>query len=464
MGPAELSGKRSRSHFPLIETRFPSTGRDHERSRTPGAEITCGVKWIYEGVEAILMSILRTVLVGIMGVASIAGGQELAPWSVDTVYPLSAAPSDTGGPSVSMAINPENGRPVVAFLKGSAEPGTEPLMLLNYGEGPWDGWDYLGYDLGNAASDLDMDFWIDASIWKVGISYRDRTDQSLHFLESVYDRATGDLVATNMEIRDETSFNYGYGTSIRYDSAGTPHIAAQVRPVSLGLESLLYTVRVGSGGNCGVGTENGKWSCQPVHGYWNCGYVNYDLAAYDHSRPSVHFDKSSAATGIHVAFLATPHYSPGGPSLRHARWVGSTTGNCGYPLDWDCELDLPNELSTARGDSIEIGTNAAGLPVFAFPGAVSGEMAFIEYLGQNFAGNCGSIDRWYCGFLEQDSGTPNLVGEWMDLAVTAGGQPMVVYTKWHNSEAEYTLKLAYPWLFRDGFESGDAEVWSTSTP
>ncbi|RLE19691.1 MAG: hypothetical protein DRJ65_19880 [Acidobacteria bacterium] len=91
-------------------------------------------------------------------------------------------------------------------------------------------------------------------------------------------------------------------------------------------------------------------------------------------------------------------------------------------------------------------------------------MAFNEYLGVAWAGNCGTTDKWHCDVIEPDLGLVDEMGQWLDLAVGDDGQPQVVYTKFLHDSFEFELKLAYPWIFRDGFESGDLVVWSGSMP
>ena len=62
----------------------------------------------------------------------------------------------------------------------------------------------------------------------------------------------------------------------------------------------------------------------------------------------------------------------------------------------------------------------------AEPSPSHDEIELVEDLGVNFAGNCGIGDRWRCAAIESDLGTPDVMGEWLDLAVTGDGQPVVV--------------------------------------
>lgn len=428
--------------------------------------------------------------------------QELLPWTVETIYPTASAPSEQAGPCARVAINPLDEHPVVVSLATGDEPGDQMVELIG---------GYLTpsqHSLFALSSDLDADFWMSPTMWKLGVSYRNQSDQSLRLYQVVNNSVTGTLSTGFSRIQDEENFEYGHGTSIRYDSTGTPHIATHVRPVNLGIESLMYATYVGTGGNCGVLSDAGEWSCQTIDagdevgrdpsltidgadqpviaytkpwgevdlvfvarptstgagscggGFWNCGYVDSDILAYDQSNAAVTFDRSPAQTGIHIAYHATAHYSSSPTYVEHAVWAGDGVGSCGLPANWNCE-DLPNEVGTASGNALEIGTNASGLPVIAFPSPSHDEIELVEDLGVNFAGNCGIGDRWRCAAIESDLGTPDVIGEWLDLAVTGDGQPVVAYSKLIHDTLRYQLKLAYPWIFRDSFEYGLTK-WSSS--
>jgi len=449
--------------------------------------------------------LLVVILVGGLSVAAPTpcSAQESLPWTKDTIFPLSVMPTTEGGACARIAINPENQRPVVAFVRSDSEPGAGLSLMRDYGEGPDDGWFYLGFPDSISMSDLDMDFWISASTWKIGVSYRDNSDDSLRFLETVYDRLSGTQTSTSIMIQDADSFDYGVGTSVKYDSSGNPHIAAYVSSL-FASDSLLYATYVGSGGNCGYEPQLNKWSCQTIDsgtdvgrdpsltldgaeqpviaytklygdvelvfvtrptssgagscggGYWNCGYIDSETLLNDQSKAAVHWDQSAAQTGIHVAFHTTSHYSSTPISILHGVWVGGGQGNCGLPADWDCDWAGEN----ADGGALELGTNHSGKPVLAFPTQGLMELAFNEYLGDAWAGNCGTTDKWQCDVIEPDLGLADEMGQWLDLAVGDDGQPQVVYTKFLHDTFEFELKLAYPWTFRDSFESGDLVVWS----
>lgn len=445
---------------------------------------------------SIPLLILSVLIVGV------AAAQEILPWTVETIYPTAAAPTDQAGPCARVAINPLDEHPVIVSLATGDEPGNQMVKILG------------GYfvpqtnSLFALSSDLDADFWMSSTMWKLGVSYRDRSDQSLRLYQVVYNTVTSSVTTFFTEVQDATSFEYGHGTSIRYDSTGTPHIATHVRPVNLGIESLMYATYVGTGGNCGLGTAAGEWNCQTIDsgdevgrdpsltldnadqpviaytkpwgevdlifvarptssgagscggGFWNCGYVDSDILANDQSDAAVTFDRSPAQTGIHVAYHATSHYSSSPIYVEHAVWAGDGLGSCGLPANWTCE-NLPSEMNTASGDALEIGTNASGLPVIAFPSPSHDGIRLVESLGVNLAGNCGTGDRWRCAAIESDLGTPDVIGEWLDLAVTGDGQPVVVYSKYFHDNPKTVLKLAYPWIFRDSFEY-NLTKWSSS--
>jgi hypothetical protein len=453
------------------------------------------------------MKALEILVVVSMLSVSVAAAQDSLPWTVETAFPNSGFPGEEGGPCARVAINPANGSPVVALLKNSGEPGDSLAVFFNHPFGAYDGWDFVVWNHVHDISDLDMDFWSSPTVWKVGLSFRDQSDQSLHFIEIELEPGGGGIIASaDHQIQDATSFDYGVGTSVRYDSTGTPHIACSVRS-SMASDSLMYATPVASGGNCGVGLpDDGKWSCvtieagtdvgrdpsltldasdQPAIAYtkpygqdeldivfvarptaagtgncshsthWDCQYPDYMIGANHQSKASAYYDQSSADTGLHVAFMYESAFGGTGIGVRHARYVGDGSGNCSATNDWVCDA-VP---LLAEGDAMELGTNAAGEPMLAFHTAALDEVAFVEYVGVPWAGNCGTTDTWHCGALEPDIGTDTM-GEWLDLAVDQHGDPHVVYSKFGPPTYQYELKYAVPWLFRDRFESGNTTAWS----
>lgn len=451
------------------------------------------------------MKITVLIVVAIALCLPVAQAQVLLPWTVEQVFPNATWPTLHLGAGSKVVFDPSTGLPIVAGLDSNSNSGALSFARYTSSIGIFY-WQRFGTNI-TTAPDIDLDYWESPTEWKIGVSYRDLSDASLRFVEYRYVKATQQGSFLNHKVLDTFIGNNGIDSSFKYDSQGHAHIAAYT--FSSGADSLKYATWVGSGGNCGFDTSDGEWQCQTVDtgetvgrepslvldssdepiigyikpvgvdqvfvaqtassgsgncgsgssaGFWNCIYVDYTYDFYPQSNPSVFFDRSAAATGLHVAWDSEDPPT-GQKTLKHAIWVGGGAGDCGSTSDWHCEYIAAT--GTSEGD-VALAVNGRGLPVIAYRNSTSNLLMLAEDLGSIWTGNCGPTDRWQCDILGTDA-TSDTLGEWIDIDVDRNGVPIVAYSHYLETQYDYNLMLTYPWLMRDSFESGDFGAWSSNS-
>jgi hypothetical protein len=232
-------------------------------------------------------------------------------------------PYDVGS-FTSLALNPVDGLPYISYY----DAYNGDLMLAHF----------VPNGAGNCGTnnkwycetidtDGDVGRYTSISIWsnsidsyRIGISYQDVTNRSLKFSSRT---CTGNFCTLWHSITIYSPvFNYmsiGLYTSLRFDPGGTAHIAYQAIDSNTNNNSLRYASFVSSGGNCGEGSDTGKWQCDIIDAGNGIGqYASLDLT-YDGS-----------------PYLA--YYDAGAGNLKMAYYTGFADPDCFNNNGWVCPI------------------------------------------------------------------------------------------------------------------------------
>jgi len=413
------------------------------------------------------------------------------------------------GMYLDVAVNPDNLRAFVAYYdanEGDLRLAEYVASGGNCGSGAWQCTvvDSAG-DVGRYPS---IDIYSAAQVWKLGIAYEDVDSGDLKFYEHAFSGipAPGSWT-TKTVVVDATPGGElwrGRHASLRYDSGGDANIAAFACADSLNC-NLKYSYEKSSGGNCGEGSDAGKWQCENIDSGLNVGryaslelddddivYIAYFDGGNQNLRVAEAVDVMTGNCGPYSGFQCTTVDSTGdvgrfaalevsgsggtkrldiayhqkdsstAGALKFAEYVGSG-GNCDSPT-WSCwTID---DTSSADDMGLDL-VNLDGTLVVGYFDSGGMELGFEE-----MGGNCGPLKpqdgggfarSWHCGSLSEGSATTE-VGAAAVLAEEGEGEILLVYSQESTLTGNRGIESAFPWITRDNFESGDFSAWSGSAP
>ncbi len=436
--------------------------------------------------------------------ASIEG--DLGAWSQIAIDPPRLSMGVDRGLDLDVAINPVTSRAFVAYY----DETDGDLRLAEYvgsggncGSGSWqcDVLDSSG-DVGRYPS---IDIYSAAMVWKLGIAYEDVDSGDLKFYERTFSGfpAPGSWTTKTIVVDSTPGGEQwrGQHASLRYDSTGTAHIAAYASADASSC-SLSYSFEVSSNGNCGQGSDAGKWHCDTVDSgtglgrfaslgiddddkvfiaYFdenannllvaepvgvatgNCGsYSSYECTTVDSTGDVGRFaalevSGSGATQRLNIAYHESDSSTTG--ALKFAEYVGSG-GNCA-DSKWSCwTID-----STSSADNMGLDLiNLDGTLVVSYFDSGNLKLAYEE-----MGGNCGPLKpqdgggfahSWHCGTLSSGDSAVR-VGAAAALATDEDGGIIVAYSREAVLTGGRGIESAFPWIVRDNFESGDTSAWSS---
>jgi hypothetical protein len=300
---------------------------------------------------------------------------------------------------------------------------------------------------------------------------------------------------------------------VTLNSAGNPQIAYQVRHGGA-TRSVKHAYKIAPGfGNCGYGAGLDGWQCEGVHIEDGIGdYVDIDVGpggvtniafsttAHAYAQPVIATDVGSggscssgtftcayifnaADTGEYLSF----EIAAGGvkhlayrnattESLEWARYVGPGNGNCGpggdsYQCEWIDDIGPSGEPA-----GIDMKIDASGNPVIAYQDNEAGfeDLKLARPMSAtswspvpNCGPNPGIMYEWLCETLEEGNLSHSQAYGGLAVALDALGDATVAYRQLYDpliSPEVGRLKVATEAgiLVRDGFETGDLSVWSSS--
>ncbi len=215
------------------------------------------------------------------------------PWHGQYVHQVSY-PYDVGS-YTSLALNPVDNIPYLSYY--DAYNGDLLLAhLVPHGGGNCgtnNNWYCEPIDEdGNVGKYTSIDLWSGSTdSYRIGISYYDGTNRSLKFTSRTCTAISCTLwhtITIYSPVFDYMSI--GLYTSLKFDPDGTPHIAYQAIDSNTNYNSLRYASYVDSGGNCGEGSDTGKWQCDNIDAGYGIGqFASLDLT-YDGSPYLAYYD------------------------------------------------------------------------------------------------------------------------------------------------------------------------------
>jgi hypothetical protein len=444
------------------------------------------------GVFSVL--ILLSLLVGVgFAQAQRAGSSNTTAASLDTnpswygqyiqhvAFPLNV------GDYVSLAINPIDNLPHVSYYDYS----NGDLMYAHYipngtgNCGTGNHWYCQAIDeTGNVGTATSMDIWqVDATAYKVGISYHDVTNGSLKYISwTCYPLMCTIKNDVTISSPDFAWLSMGEYTSMKFGTDGTPLIS-YYQNNSIGLDSLRYASYVGSGGNCGEGTSAGKWQCDLIDLAEGVGqYVSLDLT-YDGSPYLAYYDanlgnlKIAYYTGfadpdcndengwvcpvvdslgdVGAYASITAQHVIGDKLFRVAYYDKTNAQLKYYDTEWgDLVVDDMGTSLARMGISMDVDSN--GYPAIAYQ-QITGEFeppqliiarAYLAYNDNNF-GNCGDtppgylFQYWRCNLLD-GAGQYLSEAEYVSMEISPSGIPQIAYSEFFDYDiGDHAMSLKY---------------------
>jgi len=443
-------------------------------------------------------------VVGFCGVTDV----DLDSWSRLAIDPPALTLNIERGRDLDVAVDPDTNRAFVAYYDVSA--GDLRLAEFvgssgNCGSGRWQC--EVIDSSGNVGRYPSIDIYSAALIWKLGVAYEDEDSGDLKFYERAFSGfpapgswTTRTVVVDAVSAGDQWK---GYSPSLGYDSTGDAHISSHSCTDTLSC-SVRYIHETSSGGNCGEGGDAGKWQCDIIDstlgigGFTSLDFDDDDtvfIAYFDDSEQDLKVaEQVGATTGdcgpfssfrcttvdssgdvgrfaaikvsgsgggqrVNVAYHRKDSSSSG--AVKFAEYVGSG-GNCAAPA-WSCwTIDSTSDADEMGLDLDDLG----GKLVLSY--FDSGDLRF-GY--EETDGNCGPLlptdgggfsRSWKCGTLVE-GGTGEDVGAAAALVVDGDGGILIAYSRESTLTGNLGVESAYPWVFRDNFESGDTSAWSGET-
>jgi hypothetical protein len=407
------------------------------------------------------------------------------PWVGQYVHQVSNP--NAVGAYTSIAIGPYDNLPYISYYDGY----NGDLMLAQYTPhggsncGTNNQWYCQSIDEnGDVGRYTSIDVWSNTiNSYRIGISYFDVTNRTLKFTS----RTCTDTVCTlwfTVTI-DSPMFNYisvGLYTSLKFDPNGTPHLAYQVTNSNTNINSLMYASYVGGGGNCGQGSDTGKWQCDlidsgvgigqyasldltydgtPYLAYYDAGAGNLKWAYYTGFADPDCFDDngwvcpildSVGDVGLYASITAQHSYTD---QLFRIAYYDKTNGHLKY-YDSDFGPVVVDDMGTSlspMGISMDIDNN--GYPVIAYqqiasdfsPPTLRITLPYLAFNDGAF-GNCGDVppgylfQYWRCSTLD-NAGQYTEEADFVSLAVSPFGLDWISYSEYNSYDDATSLKVIY---------------------
>ena len=324
-----------------------------------------------------------------------------APWFISEVD----TPGNTGQ-YTSVAINPVNDTTYVSYYDATNK---NLRMAMNHGFGsggncgPNNSWlcqtvDST-YGVGKYSS-----IAVNPSTGGIGIAYYDATNGQLKYAYAeICATCAWSINTIDKPILFPTD-NKGQYSSLKYHSSGKPYIAYYLEKPS-GVDSLMVASYVGSGGNCGYGTQSGKWQCDIIQ--TGEGVGKYASLALD------------GAGNRHIAY-----YDGGNGDLWYAR--SGTAANCGPGNSWVC---YPVDSGSDVGQYASLYVDNGNHFHIAYYDATTDELNYAVDVGGG--GNCGVLGSAQCETIDSMPAGYHPLG--VSMAEDAVGYPIIAYQSENNS-------------------------------
>ncbi len=314
---------------------------------------------------------------------------------------------------------------------------------------------------------------------EIGIAYYDATNGKLKYAHAeICTICPWKIDTIDAPILFPTD-NKGQFSSLKYHSNGKPYIAYYFENTG-GVDALMVATGDVSGGNCGIGSEAGKWQCDTIqtgegvgqyaslaldgagqpriaysdggnnalmYAYQNAGYwtIREILPTNSGQYASLDVDVNNGDLP-HIA-----HYDATNGKLGYAVYVGSN-GNCGFnnsatKFEWQCdEIATMGAQSThPRTRDVSLAVDKAGFPIIAyswyygtpFSGRGFSRARPAAALGLQ-SGNCGLQDLWQCEGIQGGFNT----GDYSAIAVHPSGLATIAYY-YGNTVFDSALRVSY---------------------
>jgi hypothetical protein len=308
------------------------------------------------------------------------------PWFIDTI---DGDETIDVGQYVSVAIDPRNDRPYISYYDATNGDLRVAKHVESGGNcGPGDSWscetvDSAG-DVGKFSS-IAIYTGTYPFTWKVGVSYYDADAYALKYAQYTWSQPLLAHKWITYTIHSGSMVNkYGLYTSLKFDPTGTPHISYhRSAPPSPSNDALAYAHRVGSGGNCGPGSD------------WECGVVDSGSGVGRYTSLSLYGSGSPEIA----------YYDSGNDRLKRAIHCGGSGAGCNPDNDeWIC-----NVIDTAGGKYTSADRDSKGHRLhIAYYDEINGELESAQYWGST--GNCGPGDSWWCSRIDTIGTSPDAMG------------------------------------------------------
>jgi hypothetical protein len=208
----------------------------------------------------------------------------------------------------------------------------------------------------------------------------------------------------------ESFLGFGSYPSLDLNFIGQPRIAY------VGLTSLKLATYLGSGGNCGQGSQLSKWRCE---------IIDDTVAVHE---ISLHVPKCLLNCVNPTTQIA--YYDTNQKWLKYTRYVGSN-GNCGPGNSWRCDM-IETVGFDAGSMAVSLAVDGNDNPIVAYHDADDlghGILKLARYTGGS--GNCGPVGillthTWQCDVVDDGGGTRN-VGEFASLVLDSAGLAIIAY-------------------------------------
>jgi hypothetical protein len=390
------------------------------------------------------------------------------------------------GTFTSLALRPGDDYPMISYydqtngalmVAGPTEPGHGSC-----GENA--DWNCTTSDqIGDVGQYTSIDIWGESlDNMKLGISYFDATNRSLK--ARIISCVDGDCTGGNVTISSPVYayMSVGLYTSLKFDPTGTPHIAYQAIS-DTNYNSLRYASYVGSGGNCGEGTDTGKWQCEIIDfgigigqyisldltydgaaylSYYDAGLGNLKMAYYTGFADPDCFSEngwvcpildSVGDVGLYTSITAQHTYTD---KLYRIAYYDKTNGHLKY---YDSEfgpviVDDMGTSSSPMGVSMDVDNE--GFPVIAYQ-QITSEFSsptlniarpFLAFDDDIF-GNCGDVppgyffQYWRCTILD-NAGQNLSEAEFVSVVVNSFGLTQIAYSEFYGyDQGENSTSLKF---------------------
>jgi len=401
-----------------------------------------------------------------------------APWFTSEID----TPGNTGQ-HTSMVIDPATGRIYISYYDATNK--TLRLAMSRFSGsggncGPGNSWTCQTVDSTYGVGQYSS-IAVNPSTGGIGIAYYDATNGQLKY-------AHGEICATcawSKDVIDKPILfptdNKGQHASLKYNSNGRPYIAYYFENTS-GVDALMLASYLGSSGNCGYGTQAGKWQCitimtgEGVGQYASLaldGVGHRHIAYYDGGTGDLWYARSGtpANCGPGNSWLCYPvssandvgqyaslyvdngddfhiaYYDATADELKYAVEV-SGAGNCGLIGSAQCET-IDSMWTGSHPMGVSIAEDAGGYPVIAYQ-SDNGSLNVARPLGALSlvagSGNCGPenpFSTWYCETIDRSGKyIPYRHGDFVSIAIHKSGLATIAYNEYITA-TDGNLGIAY---------------------